>query len=265
MIISKQSLNTVLVTAKDKQIPILDNIHIDKDGTVIGAAGNIVVAVSPVLKNIVDKLHLKSTPLKEGVTISSDTAKKILKNVPNDTTFGGLLEHLDVVSQGGPNVHFIMHDGKQEMNVSGTKYPGQYIKWEEIISRSIKGGTNKRIIINRARLKLLLETLEKVCPDTSGESPVYMEFTKDDDIIVKAKNLKNGQRCIGVMKTYRYNEEAWINDSKWEARFGSSDSQRPVEVRGDTSVLLSNGVGADNNVGGLSDKKKLYKRKRRII
>ena len=274
MIISKQSLNVVLLTAKDKAMPIVDNIHIAPDGTVIGACGNGAVAVSPVLSKVKDKLHLKSTTLKEGVTISSDTAKKLLRNVPNDTVFGGLLEHLDVVSQGGPNVHFVMHDGKQETNISGTKFPGKYIDWETLISRSIQSETHKRVIINRARLKLLLETLEKVCPDTSGESPVYMDFTKDDDIIVRAKNLKNGQRCIGVMKTYRYNEEAWINESNWESRFTSGKSNHNEHESNDGAELpvaprrVHNASNSNSDGGAvLGDRrvntKAIYKRKRR--
>lgn len=260
MIVSKHSLQVVNVTTKDSKIPILDNVHFAQDGTVVGAASSVVLAVSPVVGKVRKAIQLEQVPLTEGVTVSSASVKQVIKNMPNDTLFGGLLEHCDVRYQGGSRVHFATHDGKQELSIAAAKNPAKYVDWRAILKRSLESRSEKRIILNRTRLRLLLETLDKVCPDASGESPVYLDFTKDDDIIVRARNMKTGQRALGVMKTFRFTEEAWLTETDWEKGLYHESG-----VPSDNARVTDTGVRTGVPVPSVDSKKStLYRRKRRI-
>jgi len=67
----------------------------------------------------------------------------------------------------------------------------------------------------------ILLTMEKVCPDTSGESPIYLDFTKDNSIIIKGYSNQTGQRVIAIMTSYKDIEGKWLNADSWEKKLCS--------------------------------------------
>lgn len=214
MIVSKSSLQAVHVTAKDKDIPALDNVRMERDGTMVGAAGNVVVAVAPVDPKVAAQVPLQNSGAGEA-TIAADTVRKALKLL-GDKMFGGLLEHCDI-SVRGEDIVFTFTDGKRRHTMDGRAYRHPYIPWQTILSRAMRNRQpGQRVVLNRARLHLLLDTLEKVCPDSSGQSPVYLEFTTDGDIVCRARNAINGQRVVATMKNYALKGSAWLEEGEWE-------------------------------------------------
>lgn len=223
MIISKQNLQAVHVTKVDKSVPALDNVHIAKDGSTAGIGGKMVVVVSPVEGEIKDKItNILPEKGKGGLTISADTVRHILKDMPADRQFKGLLEHCNVERLEGNECRITLTDGKRRRNVVGKVYRREFLPYEKVIKTAMEtcsttGG--KRIVLNLKRMLLLLSTIEKVAPDTSGDSPVWIEFTDQNYIIIRGINMVTGQRTIGVMTPYEGAEGKWLDPNDWELSF----------------------------------------------
>jgi hypothetical protein len=226
VIVSKNSLSAVHITAKDKDIPALDNLHFEPDGTTVGAAGNVVIVVSPVNEKVANQVPLTNTGTSTG-TVNADTIRKTIKLLTPDKTFGGLLEHCDLKVQDG-EAKFTFTDGKRVHNMAGRTYPHDYIPWRSILRKSLQQRTGPRVALNRARLHLLLETLEKIAPDTNGQSPVYLEFTTDGDIVARARNNLNGQQVVATMKNYSFKDNAWPHPTPWEEGLENDDGNNTV-------------------------------------
>jgi hypothetical protein len=237
-------MQVVMVTAKDTDIPVLDNIHIQSDGTTIGSSRSVVLCVSPVNEKIRKGLHLKDSILEKGVTINSASIKKVMSNMPHTKLFGGLLEHCDVRNYGGETIYFDLHDGSRDYSIKAKKYPMEYTAYKNVLKSAFKNTEKMQIVVNRKRLKLLLDALEKVCPDSEGESPVFLEFSKNNTIIVRAINMLNGQRAMGAMYTYKIDKKKWLSFSDWER---SLLNENTGISRGNKNNCLSVHNDFDNN------------------
>jgi len=219
MIISKSSLQVLLVTKNDK-IPVLNNIHIREDGTTIGSNGKTILAVSPVGAEVRNTLkdRIGDDPLSSAITVAEETAKDVLKNIPKDTQFKGLLEHCNVKidPESDRGVEFTMTDGKRPKVIKGKRWMRDYIQFEDVFKRVAATRKEVKIVLNRRRLMSLLDAIDKACPDSTGNSPVYIEFSDQNDIIVRCVNYVNGQKVMGVMQSYKGIEGQWLEEGEWE-------------------------------------------------
>ena len=216
MIISKAQMNVVLATTKDKQLPVLDNVHVRIDGTTIAASRNAVIAVSPVSGKVTEALPLKAEGvIEEGITVSSETIKHLLAFIPKDTLFSGRLEFMDV-SGNETECFFRTHDGKRKRQIDGKVYNGKYIPYRDILGKVITERENAtRIVLNRKRLILLLSALDKCAEDESGEAGVFIEICPSGSVILRAANTKTGQRVLAVMSQAK--TENWPEPDEWES------------------------------------------------
>lgn len=261
MIVSKTSLLVVGVTVKDKEIPVLDNVHIKKDGTTIGSGRGVTFAVSPVEEGIKEKLHLEETELDDALTINSEFAKKILKNIPADTHFGGLLEHVDIENSTGSRVDVSLHDGRQGFSINGRKYPDKYTAHEEILQNSLNARNGFRLVVNRSRLQLILDTIAKTCPDSSAETPIFLEFCDNHTILIRCINRVNGQRVMAALLTTSFNEDKWLKDKSWERGLLSHEKTKRNNADSVGSGSNSNNSHYYSRRGNVRSNKRLYKRK----
>ncbi len=207
MIISRSSLQAVLCT--NKTPPILDNVHFQTDGTAVAFDGKMLGVVSPVRTEIKEQIPIVETP---GVaaTMSSETIREVLKNMPVDKKFHGLLEHTDLTPEGT----FKLTDGKRQRSLAGKPYSREYIDYRAVI-RQI-GKPVVRVVLNRHRLKAMLDFLDKACPDGANESPAYLEFSESNDVTIRTVNPMNGQRALGYMASYKNEEGKWLEPDEWE-------------------------------------------------
>lgn len=230
MILSKQNLQTVNITRVDSAVPALDNVHIAEDGSTIGVGGKMTIAVAPVKEDVKHKIQNIITEAGAGgMTISADTVRHILKDMPADKQFGGLLEHCNIEKINDEECRITLTDGKRKRNIVGKIYRREYVPYRPLFKVAMEvcvNGTSRRIVLNLKRLLLLLQTIEKVAPDTSGDSPVWIEFTDSDYIIVRGINMITGQRAIGVMSSFTGTEGKWLEPDEWERSF--VDAPRPV-------------------------------------
>lgn len=223
-IISKNALNVMHIAGKDADLPGMDTVHVRKDGTVIGSARNAVILVSPVRKSIKRNIPIDETELTEDITVPKDGINQMNKFISKDSQFGGLLEYLDIEKSTPVRVRFKALNTKgEEVRMSGGLYRRKYIDYQAVLDRTLNSRVKKRVIVNRARLKLLLEAMEKVCPDTSAESPVYLEFTEQDELVLRSLNRKTGQRALAVMFNYLYKERDWLDENRWEEELRGGD------------------------------------------
>lgn len=227
MIISKGNLKVVDMTAPDKNIPVLDNVLIEKDGTTVGANSRATLVVSPPAEEIRKKVPLESSELAHGITVSSDSIRAVIKAIPRDAMFSGLLEHCDVADSGESGVSFTITDGKREHGIEGKKYPRRFIDYKTIVSEAVESKKIAKVAINRKRLIQMLKTIEAIIPDSNGESPIFLEFSENNDVLIRAVNPANKQRVIGVMTSYKDAEAKWLPFNDWEAQFISLKSLFP--------------------------------------
>lgn len=236
MLISKQGLMVVHTTKADDKLPALNNIHIAKDGSTVGIGGKMMLAVSPISDKVKKKIanvfeECGEIPDK-GLTVNADSVKDILKNIPADRKYGGLLEHCNIEPVKGDErkCRFTMTDGKERTTKTGKLYTRAYLEYKKLFAEAMKTCTadeettpgNKRIVLNLKRLRVLLEAIEEVAPDTSGDNPVWVEFTKDNYIIIRAINMSMDQRAIGIMMPFTGVEGKWLQPNEWERSFEDS-------------------------------------------
>jgi len=227
LILNKSSLLIVGLCTADKNISVLNTVRIEPDGTTVAANGRTLLLVSPLNDEVKKQVPLRETEksLGDGVTLSADGVNEVLKLLPRDTLFGGLLEHCNVEEsvEDSHSVAVEVTDGKRKKILYCPKYRGQFLEYKEAVKESLNKKVVYRTILNRKRLSLLLKVIDQVCPDSTGESPVFIEFAEDGELIIKGINYRTGQRAIGFMSNYRGN---WLEESPWENRLRFSRVKR---------------------------------------
>lgn len=233
MIVSKSNLQAVMVTKVDSKIPAIDNVHIAEDGSTIGIGGKMMLAIGPVKNEVKKKL---GNVLKEqgegGLTISSETIKEAIKNIPADRKFAGLLEHCNVERIDDTEVVVTMTDGKRNKKIRGRLYTRPFLPYKTLMKNAMETsgqGKSLRLVMNLKRLILLLQAIEKSAPDTSGDNPVWIEFTEQNYVILRSVNMVTGQRCVGIMSPYEGIEGKWLDLDEWEQSFLEDESSKKAE------------------------------------
>ena len=226
MIVSKDALQSVKTAIPDKQVQVLNNLHIEEDGTVVASNREGVVVVSPVLPMIRDKVPIKEMDSEGTCTLSVDTVNDIIKFIGVDKKYKGLLEHCDIVKKDKEGV-ITLYDGKRSKAIQAKLYPKDYYDYLSVVRGVYKKKTLARVVLNRKRLKSLLDTLEKVCSDSSDISPVYLEFTENNAMIMRGINGRTGQRVIAVCRGFK--TDKWMEADPWEVRV-SEQGNEPKKV-----------------------------------
>jgi hypothetical protein len=222
MILSKSSLLISSLARKDASIPGLDCIRLEKDGTAIAASKNIVLAIEGVNTEATKNLPFENTAPLE-VTITTETAQRIASAIGSDSTFGGRLEYTDVYDKGVKLCFNVCDDKNRKSTIEGTKVHYPWINWRAIFRHGARRD-NKKVIINRARLDILLSVLKQIAPDKGGESPLYIEFTEDNYLIVRSVNYVTGQRIIAIVTNYF---GTWPEYNAWELSIVKPLSRTP--------------------------------------
>lgn len=234
---------------KNDKIPVLNNIHIRTDGTTVGSNGKTILAISPVgdvaRRALTDRIG--DDALEKSLTVSDEAARDVLKNIPRDTQFKGLLEHCNVKLKYDGNVEFTMTDGKRPKKIVGKKWERAYIEYYKVFQRVSETKKTIKVALNRKRLMSLLEAIDKACPDSTGNSAVYVEFSAENDIVVRGVNFANGQRAVGVMQSYKGSEGQWLEETEWERSLNNAESNGAI-VRKSAVMGNENGVVRDRKI-----------------
>jgi hypothetical protein len=205
MIISKAALQLVELTSPDKDIPVLDCVCIEPNGIVVAMNKFVVGAVLPLDADVLANIPLDAgKPILKQTLFSASTIRGVLKTMPKDRTFKGMLEYCDISPTQGEDstAHIVtVHDGRvantstiQAIRVKYTDYR------EEFRNALALQSFNPRFIVNRKRFKVFVDVLEKICPYSGDFSPVYLEQNNDEYIVARSSNEINKQVVVVVLR-----------------------------------------------------------------
>lgn len=228
MIFSKAALQAAMLCAGDKSVPALSVVMLEADGTVVAANGKAMIAISPVTTRIRESVPLPDKEeLTEVAVISVDTAKELVKAVPKDTQFKGLLEHVSVrvAEAGKPPLIVTTNDGKRKSETTVRRLRDRGLDWRPVFQEAFVGADygNGLWIANRMRLRAVIDTLEKVCPYSGDFSPVFWIIRDNGIALIRVENELTGQRAVITFRGTSGAEaqEKWLPLSVWERRLAS--------------------------------------------
>ena len=170
-------------------------------------------------EEIKKQLPLTETKLESDLLLHESTVVDVLKNIPKDSLFEGRLEHCDV----NTDAVLTLHDGAREKVIKGKKIQfTEFIPFKKIFARILGQKESFRVVVNLSRMRLLLDAIEKICGDSSGELSIYLEFSKEHEMIIRAEHPRTGQRVIAVLTTYKGFESRWLPEDEFELELKKS-------------------------------------------
>lgn len=183
-------------------------LQYEADGSALASNKKVFMVLGPVEKEVREKLVKilpDSDPGAKRISITPETAREILKNVPRDKRYGGLLEHVDMRADGSTGVNVEMTDGKRTRKFqfkrrSKSSDAGAVLNH---IYRVMGNPDNTHMALNRKRLLMLLEAMEKASEDASGEAPVWISISREGDIAIRGWDFKFGRPVLGYMSGYK--------------------------------------------------------------
>ena len=213
MIVNKNSLLVSLLA--DKSIPVLGNIHVLPNGTTMASNGRAILFVEGVKEKVKESLTLKETK-GESVTLPLEVVNEMIKSIPRDGLFKGLLEHADVDVKREVIV-VTTTDGKRNRLMEFKVYLRKWIDFKSVVRYYARGTRVTEVLLNRKRLLGLLETIDKVCPDSSGEAVIAIEIKDNGVIAVRGENRRTGQSVLGIINVIK---GVWDRNKVWERVLG---------------------------------------------
>jgi hypothetical protein len=213
MILSKANLQVVATAKPDNGIAVLDTVHFEDDGSSVASNSKCVVVCGPVAGKVKERVVIADSGAC-ALTITSSTIREVMKNVPADKQFGGLLEHIDLREDG----MFSLSDGKRKRKIVGQVYSRKYVDYRKIVSEVVAKKKTCRVVLNLSRTLAMLEAIKNCVGDGSGAEKVFVEFTDDNDMILRCRSGKTGQRVVATTTTYKYKNEdgGWLTEDTWE-------------------------------------------------
>lgn len=212
MIYSKSNLQVVDLASKDKDINVLSHVHFNKEGFTAAIDGKAIMVVEPAPEE-----YKKNFIIKDAVTqdcnLPATGVKEVLRNIPNDSKFKGLLEQVSITKEDAVSVEMETTDGQQIKKVQLRKHRKPFPDIKANLKTVFTNKTSSKICLNRSRLIRLLQAIDKACPDSSNDNPIFIDINATGEIVLRAKNMKTGQIAIGIMQQY---EGQWLKKSKWE-------------------------------------------------
>lgn len=217
MIVSKNSLEAAKMASIDKSIPVLNNLCIKPDGTVIAANGKSIVFVSPVPNEVCAKFPIKTdSVIIDDIIMPLETVSEISKSIPKDTMFKGMLEHADISETGTENELLIKTtDGKRHKEMRCKSFGRKFMDINTVLIDIVTDNCLGKVAVNLKRFLSVVETLTRICPDGTNEVPLFIEFYEKATIL-RTFNMGTGQRSIAVIFNYRPDNVWWMDETEWE-------------------------------------------------
>jgi hypothetical protein len=228
MIINKNGMMVIKNAGNDKKVPALSTLHITADGDSIACNGKSVFIVEGVSKDRASGIPFEGTgkPVKRDITLPIKEVEKVVRNIPIDKQFDGLLElcHLEEIPNSD-SVRIVFHDGKGEKIHNLPEYKNKYIDYSGILNRLYYDKkVNSKLILDRKRLIDSLQTMDKIC----GDAPAYIEVTSDNDLLVRSINHQTGQRVMVLIAGV---VGEWLPKTKFEGKFYVTKEKETKKIK----------------------------------
>lgn len=215
MIFTKAALQLVGLTTIDKGIPLYNCLRLETDGSIAATNGKVWAWVSPLIQEKRKLVPLPQGVLREPVTISNTNIMQIIKMIPKDTLYKGLLEHVDIALDSNKTVLVITNDGKQQYTTETRQIFVKYPDYRQIFQAVVKSLENthpSRVCLNRKRLYNLTGVIEKICPYDGIFAPIWWFFAHDGSVLLRCVNELNGQSVLALLSAQEGGEDNLNND-----------------------------------------------------
>jgi len=226
MIINRKHLLLERVVSDDGML------QLNRDGSAVATNKKVFMAVEGVGYKERVNVPLKGEELgMEAVSMSDGTAREILKNVPRDKLFRGILEHLDVTVEGEGDFTAETTDGRRSRTIH-CRAAGRRMDPKPMVSR-ILGVLDRGTVLclNRKRLLLLLEAMERVAEDATEESPVWIGLGEGGDVALRCLDWATGRSVLGYMSAYREEGARQPPATFWEQSMWTGAKHKPRRRR----------------------------------
>ena len=232
MYINKNMLAGAISMCKaDKEFPIYNYVLIEKDGTIVSINQMVLFIGQSVIQEIPfgDKNNLK-----ENIVISCESAEKIVKAIPADRLFKGILEHASLTLDND-NIKVEIKSGKSSHFLTIKNIKKEFIDWRKFIKQVYaEKRSAQSFVYNRLRLLSAITTLENACKYEGKFSPVFCEVSGENKMLWRAQNELTGQR-IWIVFDFSVIKEKWPELNDWEKSFVSAVSSN-LKVKGDQAL-----------------------------
>lgn len=194
--------------------PQLQAILLEPTGEVVSINRWAVFATSPVISAVKTFLPIIGVdrPLKAAVAVPVAQVELLLKNIPKDVQFKGLLEHVSIINGQGNVLEAKFNDGRGERTmVLRSIIPHPFLVNWRTNFRNLGKYTPKSFVYNRARLDAIINAINSSCR-YSGEFDFIAQEGFEHGYVWRTKNGQTGQYII-VAWVF---PEATTDLSEWE-------------------------------------------------
>lgn len=225
MIYTKSSLQVVNIVEPDKEIPAFNTITFLQNGGIVAGNRKVFFYVSPLSPSVQSGVPLECGELDKDVTFWADSVKNLLRIIPRDTKFKGLLETCDISLHKNGKYYATINDGintnKIELRESFDHLEG----WHEVFMKFTDVNIDMNelydyngifwVSMNRKRFKHMLDILDKVLGYDGNYSPVHLHFTSDYDVMIRCKNELNEQRVCIISTAQETDDYPLDENERW--------------------------------------------------
>jgi len=157
-------------------------------------------------------------------SVTAEAVRSIIKLIPADKLFKGLLECTDV-SVNGSTAEWTVSDGRRNhlMKCNCGTYDDRLIsglrktwnrRWEE-------GNPAKISALNITRVAVLFDAMKYAGCASSGEEPVWLRCCDDGTVLLRAVNYGTQQRVLGMCAAYDAEEGQMPEWTQWERQLNA--------------------------------------------
>jgi len=218
MIVNRDQLTMQSVVGDD------GTLQLNRDRSAVATNKKVYLVCEGVPGGIREQVPLEEGELgDERVAVSPETVREMLKNVPRDRRFGGLLEHIDVRASA-TDVTFESTDGKRKTRKTAKRSDREVnsAPATKLILDTFGRKDVTVMCLNLSRFIDLIAAMDSISDDSSGESPVWVAVSPDGDIALRTVKWKTGQRVLGYMHSYNGADSQIPELSEWERRMKGS-------------------------------------------
>jgi hypothetical protein len=209
-IISKASLSLAQIATGTGALGM---IEIQPDGAVAASDGRLLIAIGPVRDEVAQAVPLEGkAQLPRAVTLSAATATGLQKQIPRDTLFKGLLEHVSLV-ESGTGFQTVINTGKQKLVSTLRAASEKWVEWKAILRTAFTKQVLGRVLVNRKSLEKCIDVLKGSCPYSGEFEAVLIEFREGGIMTIRARNNLTGQ---AVLATFAVQGAKEVELEKWE-------------------------------------------------
>lgn len=203
MLINKAMLAGALeVCRTDKEFPILNTVLIDTDGTICAMNKMVLYAAEPVLESVSERVPLPAKgKLRDRIVLSSEMATELLKMIPTDKVFKGLLEHasVDFVDETGSELNIVIKDGQHTKTVKMHSLNMQWGEWKKVFIETKKHISSvQNFVYNRKRLEASVAAIRASCNYQGDFAAIFSEYCTLGRMLWKCVNELTGQSVVIV-------------------------------------------------------------------